>query len=133
MVRGSIIAAVPVTALFTLFDFVIHNPLQPDTWSNLALLEMVGGHFSRIEYATGGSMPGTLVSEFSHIARDYVKEAQRRTGAPVGNPHALFVTPGTAAPVATGLTADSCAKGEAPLGDEDVSISFLGSLAISLL
>nr|XP_036589786.1 uncharacterized protein CTRU02_00540 [Colletotrichum truncatum]KAF6801791.1 hypothetical protein CTRU02_00540 [Colletotrichum truncatum] len=69
-----IIAGIPLTALFVLFDIVIHDPRQPETGSNLALLDMVAGHFSRIEYASNGTLPGSLISEFTKIARDYVNE-----------------------------------------------------------
>ena len=59
-------------ALFVLFDLVINNPRHPETHSNLALLDISGGHFSRIEYASGGSLTGSLIAEFSYIAREYV-------------------------------------------------------------
>lgn len=62
--------------MFVLFDIVIHDPRQPDTASNLALLDMVAGHFSRIEYASGGTLPGSLIAEFAKIARDYVNGVQ---------------------------------------------------------
>ncbi|KAK1486735.1 hypothetical protein CCUS01_15065 [Colletotrichum cuscutae] len=71
-----VLAGIPVTALFVLFDLVIHDPRQPDTGTNLALLDMVAGHFSRIEYASGGTVPGSLIAEFAKIARDYVNEIQ---------------------------------------------------------
>ncbi|KAF6831218.1 hypothetical protein CPLU01_06916 [Colletotrichum plurivorum] len=77
-----VIAGIPITALFVLFDIVIHDPRQPDTASNLALLDMVAGHFSRIEYASGGTLPGSLIAEFAKIARDYVNSV----------PHADFGT-----------------------------------------
>ncbi|KAI5863284.1 hypothetical protein GGS23DRAFT_605296 [Durotheca rogersii] len=67
-----IIAGIPIVALFILFDFVVTNPKHAGTATNLALLDMVGGHFSRIEYASGGSLPGSLIGEFGHIAREYV-------------------------------------------------------------
>ncbi|TDZ28737.1 putative transcriptional regulatory protein [Colletotrichum spinosum] len=71
-----VIAGIPLTALFVLFDIVIHDPRHPETASNLALLDMAAGHFSRIEYASGGSLPGSLIAEFAKIARDYVNETQ---------------------------------------------------------
>ncbi|OHF00681.1 hypothetical protein CORC01_03998 [Colletotrichum orchidophilum] len=70
------LAGIPITALFVLFDLVIHDPRQSGTSSNLALLDVVAGHFSRIEYASGGTVPGSLIAEFAKIARDYVKEIQ---------------------------------------------------------
>lgn len=69
-----VLAAVPLTALFVLFDLVIENPTHPETSSNLALLDIGSGHFSRIEYASQGALPGSIVSEFAHIARSYVRE-----------------------------------------------------------
>ncbi|GJC89804.1 putative transcriptional regulatory protein C530.05 [Colletotrichum liriopes] len=71
-----VLAGIPITALFVLFDIVVHDPRHPDTASNLALLDMVAGHFSRIEYASGGTLPGSLIAEFAKIARDYVNEIQ---------------------------------------------------------
>lgn len=37
---------------------------------------MAAGHFSRIEYLSKGSLPGSLISEFAHIARDHVSRVQ---------------------------------------------------------
>ncbi|KAI8167102.1 hypothetical protein K4K50_007062 [Colletotrichum sp. SAR 10_71] len=42
----------------------------------ITLLDMAAGHFSRIEYASGGTLPGSLIAEFAKIARDYVNEIQ---------------------------------------------------------
>ncbi|KEY71272.1 hypothetical protein S7711_02377, partial [Stachybotrys chartarum IBT 7711] len=81
-----ILAGIPVMALFVLFDIVIHDPRLPETASNLTLLDMAAGHFSRIEFASGGAVPGSLIGEFAKIARDYVHEIQhsepRTTAAP---------------------------------------------------
>ncbi|KAI1075017.1 hypothetical protein F5B20DRAFT_595662 [Whalleya microplaca] len=66
------IAGIPITSLFVLFDLVIKNPRHPGAKQNLALLDTAGGHFSRIEYASGGYLPGSLICEFAHIAREYV-------------------------------------------------------------
>ncbi|KAF5236735.1 hypothetical protein FANTH_11142 [Fusarium anthophilum] len=69
-----IIAAIPLCALFLLFDHVISNPKSPDIRSNLALLNIAGGHFSRLEFASGGTLPGSLISEFTYIAREYINQ-----------------------------------------------------------
>ena len=68
----------PITALFVLFDLVVHNPRHPEIWSNLALLDVAGGHFSRMQYASGGSLPGSLITEFAYIAREYVNNVHRQ-------------------------------------------------------
>ncbi|KAL1990980.1 hypothetical protein VTN49DRAFT_5484 [Thermomyces lanuginosus] len=70
------LGVIPLSALFILFDFVVHNPTHPETGTNLALLDVAAGYFSRLEYATGGSLPSSLLSDFSHIARQYVRDVQ---------------------------------------------------------
>ncbi|EPE04298.1 transcription factor [Ophiostoma piceae UAMH 11346] len=91
-----VLAVIPLTALFVLFDLVVDHPgdtaqnaqnsqstqsgprtISSDTALNLALLDMGAGYFSRIEYASNSSLPGSLISEFAHIARDYVNDYQR--------------------------------------------------------
>ncbi|KAJ3578497.1 hypothetical protein NPX13_g2073 [Xylaria arbuscula] len=67
-----LLAGIPLVSLLVLFDFVISNPKHPETSINLALLDVAGGHFSKIEYASKGWLPGSLITEFSHIAREYV-------------------------------------------------------------
>ncbi|RNJ52781.1 hypothetical protein D7B24_002890 [Verticillium nonalfalfae] len=56
-------------------------PLHVNTPSHLALLDMAGGHFSRIEYRSQGYLPGSLISEFAHIAREYVNDAHLKQEA----------------------------------------------------
>ncbi|EXJ89901.1 hypothetical protein A1O3_02968 [Capronia epimyces CBS 606.96] len=71
-----VLVGIPVAALFILFDLIIHNPKHPETGSNLALLHVASGHFSRIEYASCGGLPGSMISEFAFIANEYVKTVQ---------------------------------------------------------
>lgn len=68
----------PLSALFILFDFVVHNPNHRETRSNLALLDVASGYFSRLEYATEGSLPSSLLSDFAHIARQFVRDVQSK-------------------------------------------------------
>lgn len=75
------IAGVPVIALFTLFELVIFNPKHTETRGNLALLDVAGGYFSRLEYASNGSLPSSLVSEFAYIAREYVNNIHKPDAA----------------------------------------------------
>lgn len=70
----SILAVLPLAALFILFDFVVHNPTHPETRNNLALLDVAAGHFSLLDYKSGGFLPGSILTEFSHIARQFVKD-----------------------------------------------------------
>lgn len=71
------LAGIPIFALFVLFEEVINDPKHKDAASNLALLDIAGGHFSRIEYASDGSLPGSLIAEFAKIAREYVNDTNR--------------------------------------------------------
>ena len=66
----------PLTALFIIFDLVVHNPTHADTDKNLALLDVATGYFSMFEYNSSGSIPGSLASGFSRIAREYVRSFQ---------------------------------------------------------
>ncbi|KAK1639322.1 hypothetical protein BDP81DRAFT_512261 [Colletotrichum phormii] len=80
-------ATIPIMAFFVLFDLVIHNPRQIHTATNLALLDVVKGHCSRMEMISNGAIPGSMVGEFSQIARSYVNEVNGRS--PTGlTPHA---------------------------------------------
>ncbi|KAK9795029.1 hypothetical protein SCARD494_05100 [Seiridium cardinale] len=81
-----VLGGIPLTSHFILFDFVINNPRSPETATNLALLDIAGGHFSRIEYASGGCLPGSLIGEFAHIARDFVNSADCNGGNPPRRP-----------------------------------------------
>ncbi|KAE8153800.1 fungal-specific transcription factor domain-containing protein [Aspergillus avenaceus] len=71
-----VLAIMPLVALFILFDFVVHNPTHPETKPNLSMLDICSGHFALVEHASGGSLPCSLVSEFAHIARHYVRDVR---------------------------------------------------------
>jgi hypothetical protein len=77
LTKDRVLAGIPIFALFIIFEEVINDPRHKDAASNLALLDISGGHFSRIEYASDGSVPGSLIAEFSYIAREYVHEMNR--------------------------------------------------------
>ncbi|KAH7025538.1 hypothetical protein B0J12DRAFT_705043 [Macrophomina phaseolina] len=68
----------PLSALFILFDFVVHNPMHPETINNLALLDVAGGHSSNIEYVSRATLPASICVEFAHIARQYVQDFRLR-------------------------------------------------------
>ncbi|TEA14521.1 Fusaridione A cluster transcription factor fsdR [Colletotrichum sidae] len=68
------LAGIPVAGFFVLFDITIHNPRSPLATSNLALLDIVAGHSSQLEYMSKGIIPGSVIGEFAHIARNYVND-----------------------------------------------------------
>lgn len=76
-----VIGGIPLTSYFVIFDFVINNPKAAETTANLALLDMAAGHFSRIEYASDGYLPGSLLGGFAHIAREYVNSIPCNEGS----------------------------------------------------
>jgi hypothetical protein len=75
----SILAILPLSALFILFDFVIHHPTNPEIRSYLTLLDIVAGHFSQLDHASNGVIPSSYLSEFSHMARQYVQNWSKQT------------------------------------------------------
>lgn len=77
----------PVIALFTLFELVIFNPRHNETRGNLALLDVAAGFFSHLEYASNGSLPSSLVSEFAYIAREYVNNHHKPETASIEPSH----------------------------------------------
>ncbi|KAJ5382386.1 hypothetical protein N7517_000297 [Penicillium concentricum] len=62
----------PLSAVFVLFDFVIHNPTHTETESNIAFLDQAAAYFSQLEYTSKGALPGSIISKFAGIARQYV-------------------------------------------------------------
>jgi hypothetical protein len=52
--------------------------VHPETRNNLSLLDVAAGHFSLLEYKSGGLLPASLLTEFAHIARQYVRDYGRK-------------------------------------------------------
>lgn len=66
--------------MFVLFDVVVHNPNHPETDTNLSTLNLATGYFSRVDYATEGLVPVSMLSGFAHIANQFVTELRSRRG-----------------------------------------------------
>lgn len=75
-IRISVLLSVPLSALFILFDFVIHNPLHTETKSNIALLGVASGYLCRLELYSDGHLQTSHLSDLAHIARDYIHDLQ---------------------------------------------------------
>ncbi|KAL3451430.1 fungal-specific transcription factor domain-containing protein [Aspergillus insuetus] len=84
-----LLAIMPLSSLMILFDLVINNPSHPETSLNMALLDIASGHFSRIEYSSNGVLPGSLISEFAHLARQYISDIRLNTGRQQGSGYDL--------------------------------------------
>ena len=66
--------------MFVLFDIVVLNPNHPEIDINLSTLNLATGYFSRLDYATGGLVPLSLLSGFVHIANQFVTERRSLHG-----------------------------------------------------
>ncbi|KAJ6124366.1 hypothetical protein N7471_011683, partial [Penicillium samsonianum] len=71
-----ILLSVPLSAIFILFDFVIHNPCHSETKNNIALLGIAAGYFCRLEFSSGGRLQTSLLSDLAQIARDYISDME---------------------------------------------------------
>ena len=74
----SMAGIMPLSALFVVFDFVIHNPIHSETERNLLLLDQVAGYFTLLDHASRGTLPGSIMSEFVGIARQYVAQVRQK-------------------------------------------------------
>ncbi|KAJ6028138.1 hypothetical protein N7540_003714 [Penicillium herquei] len=77
----STLLSVPLSAIFILFDFVIHNPIHAETKSNIALLGVASGYFCRVEFSSNGRLQFSLLSDLAQIARDYIQDMEAGTTA----------------------------------------------------
>ncbi len=75
--------------LVNLFIGIIKSPTSASAQSDLALMEMVAGHFAHMEYVTSSELSFPFTREVSALARQTVKDAMER-----GSPTTL-VTPVT--------------------------------------
>lgn len=96
----------PLAALFILFDFVVHNPTHSETRNNLSLLDVAAGHFSLLDYKSGGFLPASLITEFAQIARQYVQDYAARQPLQ----HQPIDDLGLALPVPTSVDTEVCSR-----------------------
>ncbi|KAF5671669.1 fungal specific transcription factor [Fusarium heterosporum] len=68
----------PLSALFILFDDIIHNPLHARTEKNVVLLENTSCYFVSLDYVSAGALPGGIIAEFAGIARRYASNVGQR-------------------------------------------------------
>jgi hypothetical protein len=66
-----------MVAMFIIFDFVVHNPLHPETRKNLSYLDIVAAHYARLDLLAQGTIHDAKVAEFTTIARLYVETLAR--------------------------------------------------------
>jgi hypothetical protein len=66
----------PLAAMFILFESVVRDPTHNESNHNLLFLDMAAGYFGRLEYESGGSVEGSIFSEFTFLARNFVRKEQ---------------------------------------------------------
>ena len=69
----------PLTALINLFIYVIQYPSQPSAESDIALMHLVAGHFSYLEFVVP-DLTFPFVQQLANLARATVSKA--REGLP---------------------------------------------------
>ena len=92
----------PMVAMFIIFDFIIKNPLHPETRTNLSFLDIVAAHFARLDLASEGTLHDTKVAEFTSIARLYVERLTKDQAKSTSR-----AIPNTASHVSSGQTSES--------------------------
>lgn len=75
--------------LVNLFISVLKNPTSPSAQLDLALMEIVAGHFAHVEYVTSSELSFPFTREVSALARQTVMSVLER------GPSAALVTPVT--------------------------------------
>ncbi|KAL5343241.1 fungal-specific transcription factor domain-containing protein [Aspergillus crustosus] len=85
-----ILAIIPLSALFILFDFVVHHPTDSDIRGCLTLLDIIAGHFSQLDHASNGAIQSSYLSGFSHMARQHVQSVQKRPVVHDAPSHEIF-------------------------------------------
>lgn len=91
-----------MVAMFIIFDFIIKNPLHPETRTNLSFLDIVAAHFARLDLASEGTLHDTKVAEFTSIARLYVERLTKDQAKSTSR-----AIPNTASHVSSGQTSES--------------------------
>jgi hypothetical protein len=68
----------PFTGLINLFVHILKYPALATAPSDVALMDIVAGHFGRIEYLTSSQLAFPFVREITNLANQVVKKARNR-------------------------------------------------------
>ncbi|KAE8379058.1 fungal-specific transcription factor domain-containing protein [Aspergillus bertholletiae] len=68
-----VLTVVPISAMFVIFDFIVFNPLHPETEFNLALMDVAVTYFLRLETVTEASFRSSKLADFAHISNDFIQ------------------------------------------------------------
>ena len=67
----------PMFSLINLFICLLKAPTDPSAMSDLALLDMVSGHFAHMEFVTSSALSFPFTREVAALARSTVSRATR--------------------------------------------------------
>ncbi|KAF2186192.1 hypothetical protein K469DRAFT_687197 [Zopfia rhizophila CBS 207.26] len=68
----------PLLGLINIFVYVLKYPTLPSTTSDLALMDIVAGHFAYLEYYSSSQLSFPFIGEITGIARATVKKAREK-------------------------------------------------------
>jgi hypothetical protein len=68
----------PFTGLINLFVHILKYPGLPSAPSDVALMDIVAGHFGRVEYLTSSQLAFPFIREITALANQMVKKARNR-------------------------------------------------------
>lgn len=66
----------PFTGLINLFVHILKYPGLPSAPSDVALMDIVAGHFGRVEYLTASHLAFPFIREITSLANKMVKKAR---------------------------------------------------------
>ena len=69
----------PMVGLINLFISLLKNPTLPSAQSDVALLDMVAGHFAHMEFVTSSELAFPFTREVAALARSTVKKAKEES------------------------------------------------------
>ncbi|CAG9988756.1 unnamed protein product [Clonostachys byssicola] len=93
----------PLVGLINMFVCVLKNPLSPSTPSNLALMDIVVGHFGYVEFLSSSKLDLSFPREVASYARNLVKKVKEENGHTTSTSQSLNVQSSLSAqdPIAT--------------------------------
>jgi hypothetical protein len=90
-----VLAVLPLSAVFILFDIIIHNPNHTESRTNLSILDKAAGYFSLLSLGVGDALPADVPVELTRIAREYYWKTQNEAALPMMAKHSLVSAQGT--------------------------------------
>ncbi|KAK7214592.1 hypothetical protein V2G26_002595 [Clonostachys chloroleuca] len=81
----------PLVGLINMFVCVLKNPLSPSTTPNLALMDIVVGHFGYVEFLSSSKLDLSFPREVASYARNLVKKAKEENDNTVSTSQSLNV------------------------------------------